>query len=840
MRKLALALACASILGTSNAQAMGLGEVTVRSYLNQPLLAEIPLVDVSAQDLEGMRVRLANAQAFERQGFSLSAVSGRIQLQVQGGKRPHVVLTSKTPIHDPLLGVVIELEGPDGVIQRAYDILLDPINYRVPLPSVSEANVSAAPKVSGAALQGSVEDGHYRVREGETLWRVAYNLRPPGVSTEQMMAALREANPKAFAGSGRGETLLSGAVLRIPDTEEILRARARRHEAPAAQKAAAEVAVPAVKAVESVAEPKVAIVAPAQPVPAVAAPVVGEVVSPPVTVSESKGVAGGESVLQEQLEAAKVEKEQLLARLGAVEGQMQKMEELLRLKDEQIKQLEQLLQAAAPGSEKTAPVEVKVAQPPVAAPSQSEEQGGLLAALTQPVVLGAGGIGALLLALLIGRLRRRREEALAQSAPVVQPEAPAPVAEVAPMAAVAGAAVGGAVAERLAEEEAPGAAIDPVQSALEEVDVMQAYGLHDRALGVLDEAIARMPEADVLQARRVRLFHEMGARDEFLRAAEAYRATHPAEDDPHWAAIQAIGAAAYADAPLFGGSAPVQSEIADEAAHESQAEAVPEPQPSFVLPEVAEPAAVSQAEEVMLELPTAPESSEPLPAEVAAPQPPAQEAASLEPLTLDWPALELDTSKEAEAPRAVEPEPLPAFDLQALSLEPVVEKAPSSVPETAEAPALPEAASFEAPLALEAEAPAMAEMKAEQDISEDDLMLLGLDTASLEDHPLDLSILTASEGSQPTPSVAAATPAAVEPAIVPVQSPVVQEQELSAVPSSSPGAALDERSLKLDMAEALIDLGDLDGARSMLEEVISSGEDDLSARAREMLARTTP
>ncbi|MGB9578300.1 MAG: type IV pilus assembly protein FimV, partial [Halothiobacillaceae bacterium] len=384
MRKLALALACASIFGTSNAQAMGLGEMAVRSYLNQPLLAEIPLVDVSAQELEGIRVRLASAQAFERQGFSLSAVSGRIQVQLQRGKRPHVVLTSETPIHDPVLGVVLELEGPDGVIQRVYDILLDPVSYRASqqpvLPPVSGLSAASAALVPDVALQGRVENGYYRVREGETLWRVAYNLRPQGVSTEQMMAALREANPKAFAGSGRGETLLSGAVLRIPDTDEILRTRARRQEAPVTQKAPAEAVVPAAKAVENVAKPKVTIVAPAQPVSAVVAPVVGEVVSPPVTASESAGVAGGELVqLQEQLEAAKVEKEKLLERLGAIEGQTQKMEELLRLKDEQIKQLEQLLQAAALGSEKTAPVEVKEVQPPVAAPSQPEEKDGLLA-----------------------------------------------------------------------------------------------------------------------------------------------------------------------------------------------------------------------------------------------------------------------------------------------------------------------------------------------------------------------------------------------------------------------------------------------------------------------------
>ncbi|MFZ5467061.1 MAG: FimV/HubP family polar landmark protein [Pseudomonadota bacterium] len=832
MRKLALALACASILGTSNAQAMGLGEMAVRSYLNQPLLAEIPLVDLSANDLEGIRVRLANAQAFERQGFSLSAVSGRIQVQLQGGKQPRVVLTSRSPVHDPVLGVVLELEGPDGLIQRGYDILLDPVSYRAPqqpvLPPVSGRRAVSGAPVPDVTLQGGVEDGRYRVRGGDTLWRIAYNLRPKGVSTEQMMAALREANPKAFVDPGRNETLLSGAVLRVPETDEILRARVRKASAPA------EAAVPAVRTGEAAAEPKVAIVAPAQPVvPVVAAPVVGEVVSPPVTASEPAGVAGGEPVpMQEQLEAAKVEKEQLLERLEAVEGQMEKMEELLRLKDEQIKQLEQLLQAAAPGSEKTAPVEVKESQQPVAAPSQPEEKGGLLAALTHPVTLGAGGVGALLLALLIGRLRRRREEALAQAAPVVQPEAPAPVAEVVPMAAVAGAAVGGAVAASLGGEEAPGAAIDPVQSALEEVDVMQAYGLHDRAREVLDEAIERMPEADVLQARRIRLFHEMGAQDEFLRAAKEYRATHPAEDDPHWAAIQAIGAAAYADAPLFGGSGVVQPETSGElaatTANEAQAEAAPKLHPPFVLPEAVtevEPAAVIQAGEVALELPMASESVETPPAEIGAPEQPAQEEASIEPLSLELPALELGETRGTEAPRAVEPEPLPVFDLQALSLEPAVAEVPSPAPVAGETPVLPEVASPEVPPMPAAEAPVMAEMAAEGAISEDDLMLLGLDAASIEAQPLDLPSLPASEEPQavlPLPAEALAAPTG----------------DASATPVAMPAASFDERAVKLDMAQALVDLGDLDGARGMLEEIISTRDDELSERAREMLERT--
>ncbi|HET19779.1 MAG TPA: hypothetical protein ENO16_04145, partial [Chromatiales bacterium] len=531
MRKLALALACASILGTSTAQAMGLGEMAVRSYLNQPLRAEIPLTDVSASELEQIRASFASARAFDEQGLSLSAVAGRIQVQLQGGKHPRIVLTSSAPVRDPVLGVVLEVEGPDGVLQRAYDILLDPVTYRPPQPVVSAVSgrpataaagptapiVKATPagtaETSGAKLKGSVEDGRYIVRRGETLWRIAYNLRPDGVSTEQMMAALRAANPQAFVDPSRDETLLSGASLRIPALAEIRSAKVVKAPVPAADKMEAEpaalpAAAPAVETAEVPAEPRVAIVAPAQPVapvvgevvtPPVVAPVVGEVITPHATTGEAPAGTGTEMIqMQEQLEALKLEKEQLQQRLGTSEGQMGQMEELLRLKDEQIAQLEQLvaqigeveqrLEAAtgpnAP-AEAEKPVGAQASRPPAPVPTQAqpEDAGGLMATLTNPVTLGAGGLVALLVALLIGRQRRRREQE-AELQPVIVPEtqpsaeAQAPASMTAPIVAAALAA-GGAVAAGLEEQEAPEVASDPVQAVLDEVDVMQAYGLHD-------------------------------------------------------------------------------------------------------------------------------------------------------------------------------------------------------------------------------------------------------------------------------------------------------------------------------------------------------------------------
>ncbi|MEF3192930.1 MAG: hypothetical protein K6346_01710 [Halothiobacillaceae bacterium] len=663
---------------------------------------------------------------------------------------------------------------------------------------------------------------------------------------------------------------------------------------------------------------------------------------------------------QEQLEAIKASNEQLQERLNSAEERFQKMEELLRLKDEQIKQLEQQLSAAAPKVEKQP---LAASQPPQTEGPRKEEEpleeGGLLDVLGQPALLGGLILAGMLLAFLILRLRRRRNEAQVPGAPVVQPEASAPVTGVAPVyanagGADAGAAVGDAVAETPGGKESLAAVIDPIESVLEEVDVMQVYGLQDRARQVLEDAIERMPQADALQARRIRLFHEMGLKDEFLRAAREYRMTHPAEDDPHWAAIQAIGVKAYADDPLFSDSGVVhQPEPSGELAAMSvnEAQAAPQLHPPFVQPEgvtKTEPASAIHRPELTLEWPpasapgafVAPEQSaqpesvreplafgapkqpdqselsleprafgapeqstqpesihEPLafgapkqpdpselsleslafgapeqsaqpesvrePLAFAAPKQPDPSELSLESLSLELSALDLDlgeTKDETKAPRAAEPEPLPVFDLQALSPEPAgTEIPPPPEHKAVEIPARPEMASLKVPPMSVAEEPAIAEMATQGAISDDDLMLLGLDKAGIGAESLDLSDLLASEDLHelvPQGEAASAAPtgdAAATPVAMPTaplmlaseelqglaprreEGPAAPKGDASVTPVGMPTASLDERAIKLDMAQALIELGDLGGARETLEEVISTQDDELAVRARKML-----
>ena len=68
VRKLALAVSLA--LGTLSVpvHALGLGELSSKSALNQNFNGDISLLSVSPEELDGVRVKLADAAAFKRAG----------------------------------------------------------------------------------------------------------------------------------------------------------------------------------------------------------------------------------------------------------------------------------------------------------------------------------------------------------------------------------------------------------------------------------------------------------------------------------------------------------------------------------------------------------------------------------------------------------------------------------------------------------------------------------------------------------------------------------------------------------------------------------------------------
>jgi FimV-like protein len=137
-----LMVLAAVLLVPAASYAAGLGTITVRSALGQPLDAEIEVV--SAQPGEDIQVRLASREAYQNAGIDLSpALQGaRFAVERRDGKTVIRVRTSQ-PVNDPFFSVLVELQSPTGRLSRQYTVLVDPAEYRV--ASAPAAQQAAAP-----------------------------------------------------------------------------------------------------------------------------------------------------------------------------------------------------------------------------------------------------------------------------------------------------------------------------------------------------------------------------------------------------------------------------------------------------------------------------------------------------------------------------------------------------------------------------------------------------------------------------------------------------------------------------------------------------------------------
>lgn len=254
-RPLKLSLAIALALGATDAFALGLGSIQVRSGLNQPLVAEIPVIQGTPGEAEGLIVQLASADDFDRVGLNRSNIGVPLEFSLGKNARGETVIrvTSREIVREPFLNLLLEANWPKGRLLREYAVLLDPPIMapavkgssaiaaaasepeRVaaqPIPE-SKPKPAAAPRPAPARPMAAAEPiptpaprvaatGEYGpVAAGETLGEVARATRPDeSVSVNQMMLALLKANPNAFYRDNIN-ALKRGAVLRIPGVDEI-------------------------------------------------------------------------------------------------------------------------------------------------------------------------------------------------------------------------------------------------------------------------------------------------------------------------------------------------------------------------------------------------------------------------------------------------------------------------------------------------------------------------------------------------------------------------------------------------------------------------------------------
>ena len=140
MRKLATAAAVSlALAGSGGAFALGLGDIEMRSALNQPMNAEIPLTSVKRGELEGMIVQLADEDAFARAGIERAGALGDLLFSVDSSAgRPVIRVTSDRPVVEPFLNFLLEVDWPQGRMVREYTVLLDPPVFMTQGPSARD------------------------------------------------------------------------------------------------------------------------------------------------------------------------------------------------------------------------------------------------------------------------------------------------------------------------------------------------------------------------------------------------------------------------------------------------------------------------------------------------------------------------------------------------------------------------------------------------------------------------------------------------------------------------------------------------------------------------------
>ena len=240
--------ALALLLGASvSADAAGLGKLTVHSSLGQVLNAEIDLVSVQPGELDSMTARVAAPEQFReaRIEYSGSLRLLRFSVEKRPNGQPYLKVTSSAPINEPFVDALIEVTWPSGRIQREYPILLDPPGYAqarppattaapAPSPSASAtppatapaapssapSSATGAPSARGELVSSPGGDTYGPVQRGDTLHKIAAQVKPSDVSLEQMLVALYRENQGAFVNNNMNR-LKTGQVLKVPSADEI-------------------------------------------------------------------------------------------------------------------------------------------------------------------------------------------------------------------------------------------------------------------------------------------------------------------------------------------------------------------------------------------------------------------------------------------------------------------------------------------------------------------------------------------------------------------------------------------------------------------------------------------
>ncbi|WP_431495359.1 FimV/HubP family polar landmark protein [Pseudomonas brassicacearum] len=192
------------------ASALGLGDITLHSALNQPLRADIALVDVAGIGEGDLSASLASPDDFNRAGVERTFFLNNLRFTpMLRGERSFIRVTSSKPVEEPFLNFLVQLNQPNGRLLREYTVLIDPPGTPGIVPVREEPSEAPQSIKPPPALQGK----RYTVVQGDNPWLIAKRLHDAGsnVSVNELMQGIQALNP----GSDR---LSIGQRLLLPDS----------------------------------------------------------------------------------------------------------------------------------------------------------------------------------------------------------------------------------------------------------------------------------------------------------------------------------------------------------------------------------------------------------------------------------------------------------------------------------------------------------------------------------------------------------------------------------------------------------------------------------------------
>jgi pilus assembly protein FimV len=601
--------------------------------LDQPLEAEIELLSVDSGDLEGLVVQLGTAEEFRQLGVERSFSLTNIEFEIVRRKNntAYIKLTTTAPFSEPFLNVVVKAIWPNGSVLREFTALIDPPNFALeppapvklaektkpgasttpakttPLPAITPADITAPAPVDQQQAtdrkrveRRSVEQNanalsYGPVRPNDTLFVIANQMRPEGVTVNQMMLALVRENPGAFYNNNINQ-LKTEYTLRIEDpatistmsaadaTAEVNRQYAewRAGKTDNITGEAEQAAVEGVTREDSVptgssaGEPRLTLLSPDSASEKSEAEEIEQLRDDLSFAVEALNASRQDAteivqlredflVTVEALKASRQEIVELKARVAEMEKKYQSMVQQILSKEEELLTLRKQLSlqsTAAPAEGLPVPASdsdmlVDVASGAPAPASESERDPGLL---RNPLFL-YGVIGLLILVLAAALIRRNRRiqsnvntQMFSGNSMVLDKHAEAMQKDNEESSKPDPDKLFSVNAAQDGETK-----IDPVT----EAEIYLAYGENRLAEAILQRALEKEPGNNQLKLKLLEVYFASKNSEAFEQHAGEFHAALVDEKGPSWKKVLIMGSQLCPHSPLFGGTSrtePVQEE----------------------------------------------------------------------------------------------------------------------------------------------------------------------------------------------------------------------------------------------------------------------------------------